>query len=255
MINLFGGLLVVFGLLAGITFPLETDQSESQGGFAVVELFTAEGCSSCPKADELLREMTDILAKENIQVMGLAFHVTYWNKYGWTDPYSQEQFTERQKKYVSKLEFTQVSTPQIYTPQAIVNGEIEFVGSNPFAFRNNVITAAGKKAAYDFEVEVTDQDGSIQLHYELSREPKNVVLNVAVVEHYLEHFVPRGENKSRTLKHANVVRGFQTIVPERSGDLVVPWPDDLSKEKGSIILFAQNPKTMKVVGASKVDIK
>src|SRR5262245_42962987 len=70
---------------------------------AVVELFTAEGCSSCPAADELLKEMTGILQKEGKKVYALAFHVTYWDNLGWKDPYSQEIFTDRQKLYKKQL--------------------------------------------------------------------------------------------------------------------------------------------------------
>jgi hypothetical protein len=225
-------------------------QSVKSKPLVIVELFTAEGCSSCPAADELLDEMSDILNKENKNVIGLSFHVTYWNKSGWEDPYSQEQFTERQKKYVSNLKL-----PQLYTPQAIVNGEEEFVGSNPIAFRDLVTVASDKSPAYEITAEVTNENDKIFLNYELNRDPRNSVMNIAIVEKDVVHYIPRGENKGRTLKHTNVVRAFEIIAPQKSGKVSITWPPGLEREKSSIILYTQNPKTLKVNGAIKLGLE
>ncbi|MEM6525653.1 MAG: DUF1223 domain-containing protein, partial [Bacteroidota bacterium] len=89
-------------------------------GVAVVELFTSQGCSSCPSADKNLSQL--IKDKNDRKVFGLSFHVSYWNYLGWKDPYSKEAFTERQRKYAAKF-----ANSSIYTPQMIVNGKEEFV--------------------------------------------------------------------------------------------------------------------------------
>jgi len=236
-----------------LLFPLISftdSKCQISKGVIIVELFTAEGCSSCPPADELLKEMPDILNKEDKNVIGISFHVTYWNKLGWEDPYSNEQFTDRQKKYVAKL-----NLPQLYTPQAIVNGEAEFVGSNPIAFRDLVMAASGKSSAYEITSQVMNENGKIFLSYDLNHDPKNIVMNIAIVEKDVVHFIPQGENKGRTLKHTNVVIAFETIVPQKSGKVSITWPEGLAKEKGSIILYTQNSKSLKINGATKLDLK
>jgi len=216
--------------------------------FAVVELFTAEGCSSCPSADELLNEMTDILHKEGKEVIGLSFHVTYWNK-GWEDPYSQEIFTERQKKYVQSI-----PTEQLYTPQAVVNGEKEFIGSNPIAFRDEVTAAISKTPTVEIIATAKIKNDSLMVEYKSSKVQSNTVLNVAIVETHIKHFISRGENKSRTLKHFNVVRNFSASTLKTEGRQLLLWPDRLAADNSSVVLYTQNSKSMKITGATQVKI-
>ncbi|MBL0740840.1 DUF1223 domain-containing protein [Chryseolinea lacunae] len=218
---------------------------------AVVELFTAEGCSSCPLADEMLKELTDIMQKEGKHVLALAYHVTYWNHLGWVDPYSQEAFTERQKKY-SKL----LNVQGLYTPEAVVNGKHEFVGSNPVSFRMAVDSALRTPATYALEAHAALQKDSVKLTYTLSKEPKRVVLNVAIVEKYVEHRVLRGENKDRTLKHYHVVRAMEKILkPMQNGTYTLAWPADLPKENGEMIVYVQQTSGWSIVGGVGVEVE
>ena len=218
--------------------------------FAIVELFTAEGCSSCPPADDLLREMTDILRKEGKEVIGLAFHVTYWNKSGWEDPYSQEIFTERQKKYVQ-----QMSSEQLYTPQAIVNGAKGFVGSNPIAFREVVLAAVGIRPTIEIEASARIEKETVVVEYKSNKIQSNVVLNIALVERDVKHYIPRGENKNLTLKHFNIVRSFVTSALKTNDIVVLSWPSGLVPSNSSIIVYAQNSKSLKIIGAAQAEIK
>jgi len=234
-------LSIVIGSVSFI--PLEKPKP-----FAVVELFTAEGCSSCPSADELLKEMTDILRKEGKEVIGLSFHVTYWNK-GWEDPYSQEIFTERQKEYARSTK-----AYQLYTPQAVVNGEKEFIGSNPIAFRDEVTAAVSKTPGVDILATAKMKNDSLMVEYKSNKVQSNAVLNVAIVETHIEHFIPRGENKSRTLKHFNVVRNFSTSTLKTDGRILLLWPDHLAANNSSVVLYTQNSKSMKITGATQVEI-
>jgi hypothetical protein len=223
--------------------------SEKPKPFAVVELFTSEGCSSCPIADDLLKEMSDILQKEGKEVIGLSFHITYWNKGGWEDPYSQEIFTERQKKYVQAI-----NAEQLYTPQAVVNGEKEFIGSNPIAFRDEVTAAVSKNPVVEIIATAKMKNDSITVEYKTNKVQSNTVLNAAIVETHVEHFIPRGENKSRTLKHFNVVRNFLISTLKADGRIAMLWPDRLAAENSSVVLYTQNSKSMKITGASQVKI-
>lgn len=218
---------------------------------AVVELFTAEGCSSCPMADEMLKELTDMMQKEGKHVLALAYHVTYWNHLGWVDPYSQEAFTERQKKY-SKL----LNVQGLYTPEAVVNGKHEFVGSNPISFRMAVDSALSTPAGYAIEAHAAMEKDSVQLSYTLSKVPKRVVLNVAIVEKYVEHHVLRGENKDRTLKHYHVVRSMEQILkPEQNGKYTMAWPADLPTNKGEMIVYVQQTSGLGIVGGVGVEVE
>ncbi|MFZ6011376.1 MAG: DUF1223 domain-containing protein [Bacteroidota bacterium] len=217
---------------------------------AIAELFTSEGCSSCPPADELLHEMTDIAKNEGKTLLGLAFHITYWNHLGWVDPYSSEAYTVRQKNYVKVLQ-----APQLYTPQMIVNGEFELVGSNPIAFREALNKTWKKAPAYLIEASAELLDDTVAVKYTLNKKPGNVVLNIAVVENQAERKITRGENKSRTLRHHNVVRAFKTIEPKIQGEIKLTLPEDLRPGGGSIILYVQYEKTLRILGASKISLQ
>lgn len=217
--------------------------------FAVVELFTAEGCSSCPDADELLKEMTGILRAEGKEVLSLAFHVTYWNHLGWEDPYSNEIFTQRQKNYIESLKFE-----QLYTPQAIVNGQKEFIGSNPIGFRNEVTAALATMPSYAIQAQARKVGDLLVVNYELNADPKRIEMNIAVVEKEITHQVLRGENKNRTLKHYHVVKSLNVITPVIKGEAVTHWPPGLAPEKASLILYLQNTKSLKIVGATQLTI-
>jgi hypothetical protein len=108
-------------------------EAMSQKPFALVELFTSEGCSSCPPADELLSSVKNNALKNGQNIITLSYHVDYWNKLGWKDPYSKHQYTVRQENY-SRV----IPGKEMYTPQAIVNGEYAFVGSNKTAMKENI---------------------------------------------------------------------------------------------------------------------
>ena len=92
---------------------------------AVIELFTSQGCSSCPSADKLLAQTLSDAKRDNKLIIALSFHVDYWNRLGWTDPFSDKKYSQRQSDYASAMQLRSV-----YTPQMIVNGSTEFVGSN-----------------------------------------------------------------------------------------------------------------------------
>src|SRR6186997_2744530 len=105
------------------TASLKNKIAKKQDGFVLIELFTSEGCSSCPPADEALEEIQKKYNDKNVLVLG--YHVDYWNKLGWKDVFSDASFTQRQEYYSRIFHLN-----SIYTPQVVVNGKSEFVGSN-----------------------------------------------------------------------------------------------------------------------------
>ena len=127
-------LVVSFALLAmhpeSHSAPPRSYGTDSPASVAIVELFTSEGCSSCPPADALLRQINLKQNSAGQLIVGISEHVTYWNDLGWKDPYSLPVFTERQNVYASRL-----SSEGSYTPQIVLNGRDQFVGSDSGALQ------------------------------------------------------------------------------------------------------------------------
>ena len=121
--------ILVFGIacvgIAYISVSGKTTEAGTPRKAVVVELFTSEGCSSCPPADELLGHLRQDLSAKNIQVIPLGFHVDYWDGLGWKDRFSSAEFTQRQEQYAQAL---RVDGP--YTPEMVVDGAVEFVGND-----------------------------------------------------------------------------------------------------------------------------
>ncbi|HBK88765.1 MAG: DUF1223 domain-containing protein [Cyclobacteriaceae bacterium] len=217
--------------------------------FVLVELFTSEGCSSCPAADELLEEMTGILQKEGRQVVGVSFHVTYWDKLGWKDPYSDSLYSARQKRYLPLLE-----VPRPYTPQAVVNGKAEFVGSNPFKFRELVIAEEAQPSKVHISASAVKSGSSVTVTYRARGKAAGSVIAAVLVESHAEHFIPRGENKSRVLKHHNVARVFESVEYRPSGTITLSWPEELDVNNSEIILFVQHTTSLGILGGTRVNL-
>jgi hypothetical protein len=229
-----------------------TGGDDAGPGFAVVELFTSEGCSSCPPADALLAELVQDAREHGRPVYCLAFHVDYWNRLGWNDPYSDAAFSRRQQDYAQAFQ-----SDQVYTPQMIVNGTEEFVGSDRDRSRKSIDAALKRhaKTLLKLSQEKADTDAVI-VSYEVSSAPKGAVVNVAVVERGLVSKVPRGENSGRTLRHESVVRAFRTVRLDDSGkgSVELKLPADLARKNSSAIAYIQESAAGAVLGAGAVDL-
>lgn len=173
---------------------------EKGNSVVLVELFTSQGCSSCPPADELLEN----LIKENSdnqQVIAISFHVDYWDRLGWKDPFSQRLFTQRQRNYVDKLDLRSA-----YTPQMVVNGKYEFVGSDKSALQS-----ALKKAKEDFSkvsvknLMVKESIDAIIVSYEIDGKTDEDQVFLCLISPKEVTSIKRGENGGRTLTNTNVV--------------------------------------------------
>jgi hypothetical protein len=218
--------------------------------FAVVELFTSEGCSSCPPADQVLAELADDAKKTGRRIFPLAFHVDYWNYLGWKDPYSLPASSERQEQYGAALR-----VGQSYTPQMIVNGKTEFVGSDRRRARKAVDAALALPAQAVVTLRVkADGDGQ-KIEYQVSDAPKEAVLCVAVVESGLVSQVHRGENAGRTLSHANVVRKFVMVSLGGPTGSVNLEPEYSSPKRDlQVIAFLQDRRTLAIFGATGIHL-
>ena len=227
-----------------VLFPIA---AFSQQHPVVIELFTSQGCSSCPAADKNLAELIETAEKTGQPVYGLSFHVDYWNYIGWKDPYSNPEYTERQRKYALVM-----NLESVYTPQMIVNGEVEFVGSNKEASSDAIAHALAKKMEYQITLNsIQNKDGKITVSYSLNNHPSNLTVNAAVAEQKVGNEVSRGENSGRRLAHRNVVRSFTSVEAQQDGVIEIKSPDRFSSS--SLIVFIQD-KAWHIKGAAAIKI-
>lgn len=220
-------------------------------GFAVVELFTSEGCSSCPPADALVARVQQ--EDKDLPVYILAFHVDYWDRLGWKDVFSDAAYTDRQKHYASLLKL-----PTIYTPEIVVNGRKEFVGSNEPALRQAIDNSL--KEAADTRVSLTQvkfSGGQLQWQAQTGTKDAAIDLVVAVVEHHATTDVKGGENHGRTLSHVQIVRGLQIVPPDGRGNAQghLEWPAGLSVADAETVAFLQDRNSGKILGATSAKVE
>jgi hypothetical protein len=205
----------------------------------LVELFTSEGCSSCPPADAALARLHEKQPVPGVQLVVLSEHVTYWNNLGWRDPFSDEKFTERQERY----------SDRIYTPQAIVDGRVDVLGSDEAGIRQAASAAASEPhGSVRFVQNV--QNAHVTATGLPPHGPAQVL--VAVVEDGLVSHVTKGENEGRTLSHTAVVRsltGIATIAASADG-----WSGDvpLPAKPRRLVVFVQDRESLRVLAAGSL---
>lgn len=219
-------------------------------GFAVVELFTSEGCSSCPPADRLVARLQQ--EEKDKAVYILAFHVDYWDRLGWKDGYSSAQYTHRQTQYASWLKLN-----SIYTPQAVVNGRQEMVGSQEASLRKAIDNGLEQpQAAGLFLSAVRENQGRVGWHYQVSPSQRDEVLVVALIQKKATTEVRAGENSGQTLSHVQIVRGLASANVDRSGsgsgDL--PVPAGVGPDEEELIAFVQDSNSGRILAATRAAI-
>jgi hypothetical protein len=215
----------------------------------VVELFTSEGCSSCPPADALLGELNRQHVAGSTELILLGEHVGYWNSPSWTDRFSSPIFTERQGEYVKQLHLATA-----YTPQMVIDGHLQTVGSDPAAVQRLIAQAssATKPARVSLRF---DSSGRLQVGVELPSQVRDSVL-FAITENDLTTKVGGGENGGRVLKHTAVVRELHTLGSTSSGKFVatvdLPAKSDWKKQNLRAIVLVQNSGSGVIVGAASI---
>jgi hypothetical protein len=210
--------LAFFAIAALMLFPLALHLRAVAGGAAsgkdnsthtpvLIELFTSEGCSDCPPADLLLQKLDRLQPVMGVDLIVLSEHVDYWNDIGWKDPYSSHKYSERQTAYGDKFGLS-----SIYTPQMVVDGEFQFVGSDERqAIRAVESAAKTEKTPLMLSSIHFDAANKLTLHVEsgplsASTSAKSANIFLAIADESDESHVSRGENSGRTLKHIAVLR-------------------------------------------------
>ncbi len=238
--------LIIFAALSVMAFTLpaatkvaekttEKSMEEGYSPIVVLELFTSQGCSSCPSADALLEKVK----KEHSEgVFTLSYHVDYWNYIGWKDPFSKSEYTQIQRAYNTKLRYN-----GNYTPEVVVNGKAHFVGSD--ASKMNIALDAFGKERVENAIEISNvkrDNGKVTYDYQIKGAINNKNLRAVLVVDERITSVKRGENRNRTIKNSNiVVAETKTYIkmPSATGSIEIPKLVR-SKDQLHLILLVEN---------------
>ena len=224
--------------------PLQLAELDAAKRTVVVELFTSQGCSSCPPADALLDELAD-----QPGLLALSFHVDYWDYIGWKDPFASPAHTQRQRAYAQSL-----GLRYVYTPQIVVDGRTDVVGSQRRKVANAITEAAKRPSAV--EVGLIDDDGG-KITLSAGQAPAGgATVYLVMFDDDHDTAVARGENSGRTIHNANVVREYKTL--GRWTGAATEFPLDIaaarSQGRGGCAVIVQSGTNGPVLGAAILDL-
>ncbi len=248
---LFIGLIVFISSCSNTTAKKRYEVASSS--VAVVELFTSEGCSSCPPADKLLNELVENVVDNDLPIYVLGFHVDYWNYIGWEDRFSDPIYATKQKSYA------QILNSSVYTPQMIVNGSQQFLGSSRPKMESALESALKVPAKTNITVlgKKTGAQGQLIFDYQVKNVPENSYLSIGIVESSLSSDIQAGENNGKSITHANVVRAYRAINLKKGngeGEIGIALPKELNQANSKAILYVQNRGDLEITGAIQIDL-
>jgi hypothetical protein len=219
----------------------------------LVELFTSEGCSSCPPADEILQKMDKLQPIPNTRIVVLSEHVDYYDHIGWKDPFSSPAYTERQQKYVDRMK-----VESLYTPQMVVDGEFQFNGTDAKTAVQDIQKAAvAEKISVKLTPSPTNQKGKISINVQApplpgSSSSASADILIAVADDTDTTNVAAGENSGKTLTNIAVVRELKSVgkIDKANGFSkdVETGIAATSTNKSRIIVIVQEPHQGKLLG-------
>ena len=218
-------------------------------GVALVELFTSEGCSSCPPADALLERLVHDAEASGRHVLGLSLHVDYWDQLGWRDRFSSAAYTRRQSQYARRF-----GLKSLYTPEIVVNGDGECVGSDAGAVQAQIERSLSRSSEVAPALSVATSGEEVRVRCAVSHAPKGATLSVAWAQSLAVSSPDAGENGGRTLRHANVVRDLETVaLAPGFHDVIVLHR--AGGEDGEVIGWVQAAGQGSVLGADAVAVR
>jgi hypothetical protein len=223
----------------------------------LVELFTSEGCSSCPPADAFLARLSKDQPIPGVEIIALEEHVDYWDRLGWKDPFSSASFTARQQRYGDLFR-----NESIYTPQMVVDGRFEFVGTDTHRGGAAIIEGSRSPKA---NIQIKPQQAGVFVRVEdlpaIGRSDTAEVW-LAVLEDDLSNDVSHGENAGRKLAHRGVVRSLAVIdkadprrSPAFSGEPAIKIEKAWQPENLRVVVFIQERSGRRVLGAAAAALR
>lgn len=220
--------------------------TEKNNGFAVVELFTSEGCSSCPPADELIEMIQQ--DNKNKEIYILAFHVDYWDHQGWKDTFSDPEFSKRQRQYANWLKLRIV-----YTPQIVFNGTKDYVGSDQGPILSAISNALNEKTAKSLTLNVSRTGAQLTVDYQGAGADKNSELVLALIQKTAHSKVRGGENSGRSLSHVQIVRQLSITDLNLKESIKMNLPADFKEKGWELIGFVQHKTDGRITAAARFD--
>ena len=219
----------------------------------LVELFTSEGCSSCPPADRALAFLQKEQPHSQAEIITLAFHVDYWNNLGWKDEFSSPLFTQRQQFYAQKFRLDSA-----YTPQMVVDGSYELIGSNLDKV-HKAISATIKTAKA--KIELSNDDNKLKVDISGVTNTSDATVYLAIAEDNLASSVQRGENAGNRLEHISVVRELKMLgkiaqgESQFAGETLLEFNPVWQRENLKLVVFVQENQSRKVLGVDFVALE
>lgn len=243
--------VIISLLIVGSAFQSGSKSSTSFQPVAVIELFTSQGCSSCPSADQLLSQTINDAKKDSRNIFALSFHVDYWNRLGWTDPFSTKEYSERQRAYAA-----QFNDNSIYTPQMIVNGSRQFVGSDKKGLKDALEKSLQMLPTATFKtLSATFQKNTPpQVNFSLEGNYTDCNINFALISLSEITSIKRGENSGLSLTNEHVVRQFISIPATVEGLIHFKASPLPSGSNMAIVAYLQKSNSMKIIGAAMAEI-
>jgi hypothetical protein len=208
----------------------------------VVELFTSQGCSSCPPADALLGD----LAKRD-DVLALSLHVDYWDYIGWKDPFASPANTQRQRAYAR-----QFGLGYVYTPQMVVNGRSQMTGSNRPAVLHGIDQAKG---APGLAIELKRDGNTLTASLPQGDADGDAAVYAVLFDNEHVTDVRRGENRGRKLAYSNVVRDMERVATWRGAALTLPLDRLPTDGRDACAVIVQSERTGRILGSAVIDLK
>ena len=252
---LYSSIFTIALLISSFTLPKVIEKQEHKNtikttvnsGFVVLELFTSQGCSSCPPADAVLAQYA---MQNNPNIIPLAFHVDYWNRLGWKDPFSKAQFSQRQSDYANSM-----NSQGSYTPQLIINGKHELVGSKENEIKELVNQELAIKKQYTISIrKATLNKNQVTTEFDIDGSLPNTVINLALLKKKEFTSIKRGENQGLQQTNYAIVYDFKAVSSSSKSEnfeFKKEWlPSDFF-----VVTYLQNSKTGKILAASRAEIK
>ncbi len=242
------------------------EMKPGKGSPVIVELFTSEGCSSCPSADKVLAKLIREQNVAGANIIALSEHVDYWNSLGWKDPFSSEIYTNRQHEYARKIRFASV-----YTPQMVIDGQKEFVGSEEDVARQSIEKAA-KQPKADIVIEDNPEKRAMQskpgiyVPFTVQNLPAiqkgdEAEVFAAIVQDSANSKVRAGENSGSSLDHVSIVRILAKAGAIASNSSAFKGNAtfgidhyDFRATPSHLIIFVQERKSRRILGAASLKI-
>lgn len=203
----------------------------------VVELFTSQGCSSCPPADEML---TTLSADDDVIV--IALHVDYWDYIGWKDQFGDPAHSERQRSYAREA-----GRRSIFTPEIVVNGQTDIVGAKPMKLANAIAQHKAKGAT--ISLDVTRDGDSVRISATGAQRPADVHMLRLIPSRTTK--ITRGENRGETIEYTNIATGWRTL-DAWDGQGVYTATTKVTGDE-PVVVLVQVPEGGPILGAAQID--